>query len=496
MEDLMSRKTGALLFSVSVLALSLSLQAAEAAYQNGSGEDPCRAAIASFSLVQPVSPREPEKSSLSADAAASASQSFSPRPLVAAAEAAGINVLIWMAAYVNDAQHAFISNETMADSFKYWFEWDPNQFRTNFLAHPYHGSLYFNAARSNGLSYWQSGLYSLGGSFMWETLMERHRPSINDLIMTTTGGMFLGEAMFRYTSLLRNENARGFGRIWRGAVSALLDPSGAVNRLIFGDQVSTASPPSGLSATQAPLRGSITLGGQAWGQNADLQNGKTGPSADFLLVYGTPFTGGQPRQPFDYFPVEFSLRFNDNTAYGTIYGYGLLFGKELEARSSQNHLLGLFQNYDYIRAETIELGGSSLCGGLVSRFELSQSARLTLTPQLGWMILGASNNEYVLEDKRDYNYGTGVTAKLDSLLDLQKYGNLLFRWGHYTIYVLEGAKGTERLNVFLGEYRIPVWKQVMLGVQYSHYRRSSDYRDYPDVKKFLYGFRAQVSYGF
>ncbi len=112
------------------------------------------------------------------------------------------------------------------------------------------------------------------------------------------------------------------------------------------------------------------------------------------------------------------------------------------------------------------------------------------------MILGASNNEYVLEDKRDYNFGTGVTAKLDSLLDLQKYGNLLLRWAHYTLYVLEGAKGTDRLNVLLGEYRIPVWKQVMLGVQYSHYRRSSDYRDFPDVKKFLYGFRAQVSYGF
>lgn len=489
----MLNKAGILLFSVLLAASSLPAQTAEAADHNPPGEGLCRAAVSSFSLVPFESPGELERPSLTA---APAAPSFPKRPLVAAAEAAGVNVLIWMSAYVFDAQHAFISNETMADSFKYWFEWDPNHFRTNFFAHPYHGSLYFNAARSNGLNYWQSGLYSLGGSFMWETLMERHRPSFNDLIMTTTGGMFLGEAMFRYTSLIRNENARGFGRIWRGAVSALLDPSGAVNRLIYGDEVSTATPPSGISPAKGPLSGFVTLGGQAWGQNADLDNGKTGPSADFLLVYGTPFTGGQPRQPFDYFPLEFSLRFNDNTPYGTIYGYGLLFGKELEAKSSQNHLLGLFQHYDYIRAETVELGGSSLCGGLVSRFDLSRAARLTLTPQLGWMILGASNNEYVLEDKRDYNFGTGVTAKLDSLLDLQKYGNLLLRWAHYTLYVLEGAKGTDRLNVLLGEYRIPVWKQVMLGVQYSHYRRSSDYRDFPDVKKFLYGFRAQVSYGF
>ena len=90
----------------------------------------------------------------------------------------------------------------------------------------------------------------------------------------------------------------------------------------------------------------------------------------------------------------------------------------------------------------------------------------------------------------------GLTAKLDGFFNFQKYGSLLLRWAHYTIYALEGAAGTDRLNVFTGEYRIPVWKQVMLGLQYQHYRRNSDYRDFPDVKKFLYGFRLQVSYGF
>jgi hypothetical protein len=52
------------------------------------------------------------------------------------------------------------------------------------------------------------------------------------------------------------------------------------------------------------------------------------------------------------------------------------------------------------------------------------------------MIIGSSNNEYILEDKRDYNYGTGLTAKLDCFLDLQKYGLLLLRWGNYTICAL------------------------------------------------------------
>ncbi len=68
--------------------------------------------------------------------------------------------------------------------------------------------------------------------------------------------------------------------------------------------------------------------------------------------------------------------------------------------------------------------------------------------------------------------------------------------GHYTIYCLEGAAGTDRVNILIGEYRIPVWKDVMIGLQYSHYRRDSDYRDFPDVKQYIYGFRAQVSYRF
>ncbi len=486
----MMRKTGVLLFAICLFALSLSAQTSEAADQNVPGKGLCRAAILSFSLVPFAFPLEPGRSSV---AAAPTGESFPRRPLVAVAEAAGMNLVIWLAGYLTGGQQAFISLETMNENFKYWFEWDPNHFSTNFFAHPYHGSLYFNAGRSNGLSFWESSLLTMGGSFMWETVMERHRPSINDLIMTTTGGIFLGEVLFRYTSLIRNKNARGFERVWREGVSLLINPVGGLNRLIFGDDV---SPPSGVSQSKAPLSGVITLGGQARGRNPDLQNSRTGPAAEFLLVYGTPFSEGKSRKPFDYFPIEFTLRFAQKKPYLTIYGYSLLLGRELEAKPDQNHLLGLFQHYDYINTEAIELGGSSLCGGFISRFQLSKAASLTLTPQFGWMILGVSNNEYILEDQRDYNYGTGLTAKLDSFLDLQKYGSLLLRWGHYTIYALEGAKGTDRLNVFLGEYRIPVWKQVALGLQYSHYRRNSDYRDFPDVKKFLYGFRVQVSYRF
>jgi hypothetical protein len=87
---------------------------------------------------------------------------------MAIAETISINVLVWaFAQYIMDDEggaHSWINLDTMRDNLTYWFEWDPNHFVTNFFAHPYHGSLYFNAGRTNGLDYWSSSLYSLGGA--------------------------------------------------------------------------------------------------------------------------------------------------------------------------------------------------------------------------------------------------------------------------------------------------------------------------------------------
>ncbi|NOR12845.1 MAG: DUF3943 domain-containing protein, partial [Candidatus Aminicenantes bacterium] len=133
-----------------------------------------------------------------------------PRNVGAAiAEVVGINIMVWaFGQYVMDQEsgaHSYINLDTMRDNLTYWFEWDPNHFSTNFFAHPYHGGLYFSAGRANGLDFWASSFCAFGGSFMWEVFMENHRPSINDLAMTTTGGMFMGEMLFRFSNLVLDD---------------------------------------------------------------------------------------------------------------------------------------------------------------------------------------------------------------------------------------------------------------------------------------------------
>ena len=86
-----------------------------------------------------------------------------------------------------------VTPETWARNLREGWEFDDNNFNTNQFAHPYHGNINFNTARSNGLDYWSSIPFAALGSLIWEYFGEIHRPSLNDYISTTVGGIALGE---------------------------------------------------------------------------------------------------------------------------------------------------------------------------------------------------------------------------------------------------------------------------------------------------------------
>jgi hypothetical protein len=85
----------------------------------------------------------------------------------------GSNMVVWgFSRYITQSDFAYIGLHTVKENFKKGFVWDNDQVGTNMFGHPYHGSLYFNAARANGFSFWESGAFGLAGSLMWEMLME------------------------------------------------------------------------------------------------------------------------------------------------------------------------------------------------------------------------------------------------------------------------------------------------------------------------------------
>jgi hypothetical protein len=75
---------------------------------------------------------------------------------------------------------------------------DDNPFADNHLHHPFSGSLYHWVLRANGLGVFASAAYGFGASTLWEYAFEiRETVGLNDLIVTPTAGVAVGEFFFQ-----------------------------------------------------------------------------------------------------------------------------------------------------------------------------------------------------------------------------------------------------------------------------------------------------------
>src|SRR5664279_5177298 len=80
-----------------------------------------------------------------------------------AIEVVGALALTWsIDRFVLKADYSHIGPATWKYNIKTGWEWDNDRFGINFLGHPYSGTLSFNAARSDGYTFYQSAIFSLG----------------------------------------------------------------------------------------------------------------------------------------------------------------------------------------------------------------------------------------------------------------------------------------------------------------------------------------------
>src|SRR4030095_9640716 len=129
---------------------------------------------------------------------------------------------------------AKISSETWKKNLRGPWVWDNDRFGINFIGHPHTGNYYFNTARSNGYTFWQSFPFAVGGSLMWELFGEKDPPSINDIINTPVSGAFLGEILYRISSNVLDDRTRGGNRVFREILAGIINPPRAFNRLTQG----------------------------------------------------------------------------------------------------------------------------------------------------------------------------------------------------------------------------------------------------------------------
>jgi Domain of unknown function (DUF3943) len=346
---------------------------------------------------------------------------------------------------------------------------DNDQFSVNQFLHPYSGSIYYGLARSTGLTFWESFLYSVAGSFLWEMGGETTQPSINDMITTPIGGTFLGEPLFRMASLLL-ETDEGRPGFWRELAAAVISPPTGFNRLVFGNRFDAVLP-SYQPATFLRLEAGGTLTSSS--NNVASSITEHGAVGDFTFTYGLP---GKPEyryaRPFDYFDFH-AAAVTANTVE-SVNTRGLLFGKTYASGEERRGVWGLFGSYDYISPQVFRVSSTALSVGTVWQSWLSRTVALQGTALAG-VGYGAAGSIQRSED-RDYHYGLTPQGLLALRLI---FGNRTMidvtAREYYVSQVLASEQGEENILRADASFTVRVFDQHGVALRYVVSHRDASY---------------------
>ncbi len=413
------------------------------------------------------------------------------RPWVAAAEILGTNIIInRFNANIRNVEWAKVTPKSWNANLKEGLQTDFDYFTTNWLGHPYHGSLYYNAARSNGYNYWQSIPFTFGGSLMWEYFAETEVPSKADLLNTTLGGIYLGELTHRIGEIfMRKIKKPGL----KHTLTALVNPMSQINALIVkgSNQPDTAFNP--LINGQFSVGGSVPFGNDQY--NILGKGAYMGLSFTYGDLFNKPKKG---YKPFDYFTVNSSLvmNFEDSTSINfSLQSNAPLFVKRL----NKNAVVSLSQHYDYLTSNVYKIAAMTVSGDYSFQHLWKNNNYLMTSLKAGFIIIGSSQSEIVTQIYdttykfffRDYTFGNGFKVAADVLFATKKFGKISCNINKWVIYAND-TKGTDNLVLATVEYNYPIGKKLNIGLQSSYYKRTADYNDYSNfrnIKNEYYNFR-------
>ncbi|MDR2385728.1 MAG: DUF3943 domain-containing protein [Tannerella sp.] len=392
------------------------------------------------------------------------------RPWTAASEIIGLNIGIWaFDRYALNGDYAKITDESLKENLKHKFLWDNDNFGTNMFAHPYCGGLYFNATRANGLSFWQSIPYAVGGSYFWEVFCEKQPPSLNDMIATPLGGIALGEMTHRISHRIIDESRRGWGRFGCELIAGIISPMDLLNRLLSGDAWRYRPRINSENESSFPEM-PFTVNFSAYNRfmtDFDENRSNTHPALSAGIVYGQPFTE-DARTPYDYFTAEVDVNIIGNQPLlSGISITGLIWGKEWQ-KNGNNWLAGIFQHYDYYNSKPVIKGGKipyqfaetvSFGGGLLFRKQVDKNS-INSSLHANLVLLGANESDYFYLDSRNYNIGNGYSIKSSGTYSFGKRWDNTFSLKLYHIFTSKGYGSADAERNGLPEKANPDYANV------------------------------------
>ena len=436
----------------------------------------------------------------------------------AAAEATGINIGVQLFdRYALNSDFAQTTLNSLKHNFTDGMVWDNDYFITNLFAHPYHGNLYFNAARTNGLTFWESAPYALGGSLMWEFLGETEPPAINDVIATSCGGMAIGEMTHRLSLTILDDRDRGFQRFLREATAAIINPIQGLHRIFSGDAWRVRSDHYRYhDFDKLPVDVSFSVGWRYLADDGALFRGIHAPYVNMTLTYGTSVDGDRHTTPYDFFDVEMNSAFGGGQPFvNTLNIVGRLWSTPILDKKDMAGEFGIYQHFNYYDAEPIE-NGSKLTpyriseaaafgpGFILSLPKMGALSKLEQRIFLSGILLGGTKSDYFNVIERDYNMGSGFSIKSKTQLDFGSFGRFILNAKYFRLYTWKGyedkdlqayADGTKDLhylnvqgdrsnaallviNPVMEMHLARQWSITLSGTYYS---RRTYYKYYPTV---------------
>jgi hypothetical protein len=396
---------------------------------------------------------------------------------------AAVNGLTWFYNWhVQRWAWANVGTRSWWENLQAGFAWDDDAFGANQIAHPYHGGLYFNSARASGYDFWGSTPFVAAGSLSWELFTENVRPSINDLINTTLGGIALGEVAYRMSTLLSGSSSRTTTR-QLGAL--LVNPLSEAQTLVHGRS-------QGPSAAAPQTRSTLLAVGQRRGAGASPDGVTTShPFVGLTFYYGNVFDQ-QISRPYDAFEFRLHLSPNEHVVLTHVSVSGMLARSTLSQSARSQLLLGLFQHYDYDDLPVTKSSSQSLSGALLYRGTLSRRLQVDFGLHAELVPLGAVSSEHGGIRRRDYDFGPGVGGRLTGTL--RHDGRELLRVDGRTVWVhsLYAADADHLTTTARLSAAIPVARMVSLGGDVALTLRRSWYLNQQPVATKFPQFRAYL----
>jgi hypothetical protein len=395
--------------------------------------------------------------------------------------------------YVRNANFNQISPRSWWSNVQDGFTYDDNDFVTNQFIHPFNGSQYYNAGRSNGLGFWSSYGVALIGAAHWELAGETHPMSFNDLVSTGIGGAAFGEAQYRFSSMILDTEATGGRRLFREASAFLVDPIRGFNRVLSGRAWEVRPNPSDRADTNPVGQiNDLSVGWRRVGEGSSLENNVTDLGfLEYYHVHGNVFDA-ERRDPFDYFTFEGQLNFGEDRKIGRLMIQGNLLTEPIGDARPANHAFALVQHFQYMNNKAYEYGGQSLGAAVLSRWGSVGSLGIESRFDLLGTIMGGVKSELAglaevpdQENLREYDYGPGGGANASIWITWNRFPvlNVLYRV-HYvrtlngSIYHQDDRVGLDSHHWLHGvdaRVDIPIARNLGIGARYSTFARRSQF---------------------